>query len=322
MQADLICSALPMAFYHWPSFPFCLKADKIFSLDCGTSQSDWLLYGYSLNKVRVSEFQRRLGIPIGVLNAWCIQDYHVFRLAGNLPALATVIAHEQGMDIAFVGELPHLDSPGLLLMDMDSTAIQIECIDEIAKLAGVGDEVSAVTTRAMCGELDFETSLHERVSKLQGVEVAILAQVRSRLPLTSGLTHLVRQLQALNWQVAIASGGFSYFADLLQKELCLVAAVANHLEIKDGKLTGQVVGQVVDAQYKATILQTLAEKLAIPLRQTVAIGDGANDLPMIQAAGLGIAYHAKDPVEAKASVAIRHADLTGVLCVLSSVLTE
>lgn len=203
-------------------------------------------------------------------------------------------------------------------MDMDSTAIQIECIDEIAKLAGVGEEVSEVTERAMRGELDFKASLRERVGKLKDTDVSVLETVRSSLPLMPGLTSLVRKLQSLDWHVAIASGGFTYFADHLRDRFDLVDAVSNHLEVKDGKLTGKVIGPIVDAQYKAETLIKLAEKLEIPLSQTVAIGDGANDLKMIQAAGLGVAFHAKPKVYAQASVAIRHADLMGVLCVLSA----
>ncbi|BFO08155.1 hypothetical protein GGER_06650 [Serratia rubidaea] len=141
--------------------------------------------------------------------------------------------------------------------------------------------------------------------------------MRDNLPLMPGLVNLVRKLQALDWHVAIASGGFTYYAEYLRDTLKLVAVAANELEIRDGKLTGEVVGPIVDAQYKADTLTQLAEKLGIAPQQTVAIGDGANDVKMMQAAGLGIAYHAKPTVYGQAQVAIRHADLIGVLCVLS-----
>jgi len=207
-------------------------------------------------------------------------------------------------------------------MDMDSTAIQIECIDEIAKLAGTGEMVSEVTERAMRGELDFTASLRLRVGTLEGADAEILRQVRDALPLMPGLTSLVLKLQSMNWKVAIASGGFTFFADYLREKLHLTAAVANELEIRDGKLTGQVSGQIVDAQFKAHTLKTLAEKYDVPITQCVAIGDGANDLPMIQAAGLGIAYHAKPKVNEKTEVTIRHADLMGVFCILSGSLNK
>jgi len=246
----------------------------------------------------------------------------VIRLAGSLTPRATRLAHEDGLDVAPLGKIPHLKSPGLLVMDMDSTAIQIECIDEIAKLAGTGELVSEVTERAMRGELDFTASLRLRVGTLEGADAEILRQVRDVLPLMPGLTSLVLKLQSMNWKVAIASGGFTFFADYLRDKLHLTATVANELEIRDGKLTGQVIGQIVDAQFKAQTLKNLAEKYDVPIAQCVAIGDGANDLPMIQAAGLGIAYHAKPKVNEKTEVTIRHADLMGVFCILSGSLNQ
>lgn len=166
-------------------------------------------------------------------------------------------------------------------------------------LAGVGEQVAEVTERAMRGELDFTASLRQRVGTLKGADANILKQVRDELPLMPGLTSLVGKLQAMGWHVAIASGGFTYYAEYLRNRLRLAAAAANELEIRDGKLTGEVLGPVVDAQFKADTLLRLAEKLEIPLAQTVAIGDGANDLKMMQAAGLGIAYHAKPKVYEK-----------------------
>lgn len=151
----------------------------------------------------------------------------------------------------------------------------------------------------MRGELDFTASLRQRVGTLKGADANILKQVRDELPLMPGLTSLVGKLQAMGWHVAIASGGFTYYAEYLRNRLRLAAAAANELEIRDGKLTGEVLGPVVDAQFKADTLLRLAEKLEIPLAQTVAIGDGANDLKMMQAAGLGIAYHAKPKVYEK-----------------------
>ncbi len=202
-------------------------------------------------------------------------------------------------------------------MDMDSTAIQIECIDEIAKLAGCGEQVAEVTERAMRGELDFTASLRQRVATLKGADANILKQVRDELPLMSGLTTLTKKLQVLGWQVAIASGGFTYFAEFLRDKLHLAAIAANELEIRDGKLTGEVLGPVVDAQYKAETLKKLAKRFEIAPEQTVAIGDGANDLLMIKASALGIAYHAKPKVNEQTTVTIRHADLMGVFCILT-----
>ena len=188
--------------------------------------------------------------------------------------------------------------------------------------AGTGELVSEVTERAMRGELDFTASLRQRVATLKDADASILLQVRDALPLMPGLAQLVLKLETLGWKVAIASGGFTFFAEYLRDKLRLTAVVANELEIMDGKFTGNVIGDIVDAQYKAKTLTRLAQEYEIPLAQTVAIGDGANDLPMIKAAGLGIAYHAKPKVNEKAEVTIRHADLMGVFCILSGSLNQ
>ena len=218
-----------------------------------------------------------------------------------------------GIESAIIEGAPVLAEPGLLVMDMDSTAIEIECIDEIAKLAGTGEQVSAVTELAMQGKLDFSQSLHQRVATLANSSEAILQQVISTLPLMPGLELLVTELKKYNWRVAIASGGFTYFADYLKETLALDAAFANQLEIVDGKLTGKVLGDVVDANAKADCLQHLAQQYQIPTSQTVAMGDGANDLVMMSVAGLGAAFHAKPIVKQKADTSVSNADLSCLL---------
>lgn len=167
-------------------------------------------------------------------------------------------------------------------MDMDSTAIKIECIDDIAKLAGTGEVVSAITASAMRGELDFEQSLRKRVGTLENASESILQKVRENLPLMDGFEQMVAILKEHGWKLAIASGGFDYFADYLKQKYGLNFAVSNQLEIIDGKLTGKVLGKVVDAQHKADTLQNLATTFNIPPNQWVAVGDGANDLPMLK----------------------------------------
>ncbi len=209
-----------------------------------------------------------------------------------------------------------LSEPGLLVMDMDSTAIQIECIDEIAALAGVGEQVAAVTKRAMNGELDFASSLRERVATLKGANADILAQVLAEIPLMPGLTELVATLLARNWKVMIASGGFTYFTQALREQLALTATFANELSIVDGRLTGEVLGDIVDANRKAQVVIEQSAKYQIRQSQTVAIGDGANDLPMLAVAGLGVAFHAKAVVQAKAKVAIAKGSLLQLLYAL------
>lgn len=227
---------------------------------------------------------------------------------------------------SIAAELVYLDgsvcltSPGLLVMDMDSTAIQIECIDEIAVLAGVGEQVAAVTARAMNGELDFAQSLTQRVAALAGAPQTVLVDVLQQLPLMPGLTALVAHLQARQWQVVIASGGFTYFTDALKAQLGLTATYANVLEIADGKLTGKVLGAIVDAQRKAEVVAQVAAEYQIPHSQTVAIGDGANDLPMLAKAALGVAFHAKPKVQAQAKAAIRQGSLLQLLYLLDAAL--
>lgn len=322
MPNNLTWCDLPDDVSQWPGLPLSLSGDEVMPLDYHAGRSGWLLYGRKLDKAHLTALQRKLGAAMVIVSAWCVDDYQVIRLAGSLTPRATRLAHDNGLDVAPLGKNPSLRAPGLIVMDMDSTAIQIECIDEIAKLAGTGEQVAEVTERAMRGELDFTASLRSRVATLKGADASILHQVRETLPLMPGLTQMVLKMQSLGWKVAIASGGFTFFADHLREKLNLAAAVANQLETFDGKFTGNVLGDIVDAQYKANTLAELAEKYEIPLTQTIAIGDGANDLPMIKAAGLGIAYHAKPKVNEKAEVTIRHADLMGVFCILSASMSK
>ena len=219
----------------------------------------------------------------------------------------------QGIEAALINDAPKLAEPGLLVMDMDSTTIEIECIDEIAKLAGVGEQVAAVTELAMLGELDFAQSLHQRVATLVDAPEQILADVAKNIPLMAGLEDLINELKKHNWRIAVASGGFTYFADHLKELLALDATFANTLDIVDGKLTGKVLGSVVDAQVKADVLTLLAKQYKIPASQTVAMGDGANDLIMMAAAGFGVAFHAKPIVLAQADSSINKQGLDCLL---------
>jgi phosphoserine phosphatase len=236
----------------------------------------------------------------------------------NLNKQLEQVANRFSLELCLVDKAPSLAEPGLLLMDMDSTVISVECIDEIAALAGVGEQVSAVTALAMQGKLDFAQSLRTRVACLEHADEAILQQVRDALPLMLGVANLVNILKSYDWKVAIASGGFSYFADYLQDRLNLDAAVANDLAIQDGKLTGQVQGSIVDANVKADTLKRLANQWSIAPNQTIAMGDGANDLVMMNAAALGVALHAKPIVRQQADIAIRRGSLDSLLWVLEA----
>lgn len=319
MGYTLTFNDLPENIKNWQALPLSLNGCEIMPLDYNAGKTGWIIYGRKLNKTLVSKFQNKLAMPIVIVSSWQVKNYQVIRIAGVMPKKAQTIANELGIDVASINHLPSLRSEGLLVMDMDSTAIKIECIDEIAKQHGSGDLVSKITEQAMRGEIDFATSLRKRVATLKGADVAILESIKNKLPLTSGLTFLIKELHKRNWKIAIVSGGFTYFAEHLKNKLKLAEIYANELVINNQqKLTGKVKGQIVDARFKAKMLQNLAQQFNIPIEQTVAIGDGANDLMMIRIAGLGVAYHGKPKVIQKAKNSINYADLTGLMCILSA----
>ena len=205
----------------------------------------------------------------------------------------------------------------LLITDMDSTLINIECVDEIADFVGVKPQVAAITEAAMRGELDFEASLKKRVALLAGLDTSALARVyEERLRLNPGAEALIQGLKARDIKLALVSGGFTFFTERLKPRLGLDFTLANVLEMEGGKLTGRVEGAIVGAETKATFLGTLCQQLGISPRQAVAMGDGANDLKMLGSAGLGIAYHAKPAVRAQADAALHHRGLDAVLDML------
>ncbi len=223
------------------------------------------------------------------------------------------LAQELAVDIAFQVDDIYRRNRRLIVFDMDSTLIQTEVIDELAAAAGVGDEVVAITEAAMNGELDFVASLERRVALLKGLEVGALDEIAERLPLAPGAERLVRTLRSLGYRTAILSGGFSFFGERLRERLGIDFVFANQLEIEEGRLTGRVLGEIVDGQRKAALLRELAEREGLRLEQTIAVGDGANDLPMLDAAGLGIAYHAKPKVKESAEQVLSTLGLDGIL---------
>jgi phosphoserine phosphatase len=223
------------------------------------------------------------------------------------------ITDSLGVDIAFQEDNIFRRTRRLVVFDMDSTLITSEVIDELAMEAGSGEMVAAVTEQAMRGELDFTESLKKRVATLEGLDESTLQKVAERLQLTEGAEHLFHNLHLLGFKTAILSGGFTYFGRHLQKKLNIDYVFANELEIVDGRMTGKVVGQVVDGKRKAELLEEIARKEGIRLEQTVAVGDGANDLPMLGRAGLGIAFRAKPIVRESARQAISTLGLDAIL---------
>jgi len=298
----------------YPQFPTAILANE----EPIQSGEPFILYGTKLDMITLEKFQQKCGQNFQIFDVWMVEQNIVVLLKGQWFANFLNFAHDVEVDIAKLDFIPKLSQAGLLVMDMDSTAIQIECIDEIAKLAGVGELVSAITESAMRGELDFEQSLRRRVSTLKDAPESILQQVRENLPLMPGLVETIQTLQKYGWKTAIASGGFTYFADYLKGLLQLDFAASNQFDIEDGKLTGLVKGDVVDAQYKAKTLQRLLEEYGIDSQHSIAIGDGANDLAMMNVAGLGVAFHAKPKVQQQAQIVVNFADLTALLCLLSA----
>ena len=223
------------------------------------------------------------------------------------------LGSELAMDFSFQKDNMYRRMRRLICFDMDSTLIQTECIDELAERAGVGDQVRAITESAMRGEIDFKESFTQRVALLKGLDESVMKEIAENLPITEGVERLMFVLKRYGYKIAILSGGFTYFGEYLQKKFGIDYVYANELEIIDGKLTGRYLGDVVDGKRKAELLRLIAQVEKVDIAQTIAVGDGANDLPMLALAGLGIAFHAKPKVVANAKQSINTIGLDGVL---------
>ncbi|MEG1643507.1 MAG: phosphoserine phosphatase SerB [Bacteroidales bacterium] len=223
------------------------------------------------------------------------------------------LSSELDIDISFQEDNMFRRTRRLICFDMDSTLIKAEVIDELAVRAGVGKEVKAITEAAMRGEIDFHESFKQRITLLKGLDEAVLKDIAENLPITEGVERLMRILKTVGFKIAILSGGFTYFGEYLKRKYGIDYVYANELEIKDGKLTGHYIGDIVDGKRKAELLRLIAQIENVNIAQTIAVGDGANDIPMLNTAGLGIAFHAKPKVKANTSQSISTIGLDGVL---------
>lgn len=274
---------------------------------------------HGLNIDKISRLSGRIPLDSdGSPTIACVE----FSARGTPPDLAHLhaefgkLASELDVDIAFQKDSMYRRTRRLVCFDMDSTLIEKEVIDELAKAAGVGEQVAAITESAMRGELDFKESFAQRMALLAGLSESVLEDIAQALPITEGAESLIRTLKKLGYKTAILSGGFNYFGQYLQKKLGIDYVYANELDIANGKITGHVRGEVVDGQRKAELLRSLAEREGISLKQVVAVGDGANDLPMLSIAGLGIAFRAKPLVKAEAKQAISTLGLDAIVYLL------
>ena len=280
-----------------------------------------IIYSQGLNIDKIDRLSER--IPVGnedmrKIKRSCI-EFAVRGTPENISEMKSSflkISHEQNIDISFQKDNIYRRNRRLICFDMDSTLIQCEVIVELAKRAGVGEKVSEITEAAMRGEFDFKESFKRRIALLEGLDESVMNDIAENLPITEGAERLITNLKHLGYKVAILSGGFTYFGNHLKKVLGVDYVFANELEIKDGKLTGKHTGEIVDGAKKAEYLKTLIEIEKIHPDQSIAVGDGANDLPMINLAGLGVAFHAKPVVKENSEYSISSLGLDGLLYLL------
>ncbi len=276
-----------------------------------------VIASHGLNIDTIKRLTGRMSIMHPERNVRACVEFSIRGTLEDKPAfqkeLMALSAHT-GMDFSFQRDDMYRRMRRLICFDMDSTLIQAECIDELARRHGVYEQVASITERAMRGEIDFKESFTERVALLKGLDVSVMQEIAENLPITEGADRLMSVLKTCGYKIAILSGGFTFFGEYLQRRYGIDYVYANELEIgDDGKLTGRYVGEVVDGRRKADLLRLIAMTEHVNIAQTIAVGDGANDLPMLNEAGLGIAFHAKPRVKESAGQSLSTIGLDGVL---------
>ena len=282
------------------------------SSSMSSTAEDMVIQGGNLARLNIDHIAAAVGAAATIRVA--PHALRLYRVAHSTQARTAAEALLTGVDYAYVPSGRKLSDFGLVAMDMDSTLITIECIDEIADMQGIKPQVAAITESAMRGEIDFPESLRRRVALLEGLPESALQRVYDeRLKLSSGAEAMLSRLKGLGIRTLLVSGGFTFFTERLKKRLGLDYTLSNTLEISGGKLTGKVVGDIVDAQAKAAKLREACDELELRRDQAIALGDGANDLAMMAEAGVSIAYHAKPVVREKATYSFNHVGLDGLL---------
>jgi phosphoserine phosphatase len=280
------------------------------------AQLSGILYKHKMNIQMISRLSGRIPLDQSKENEIAAVELSVRGTPRDSTAMSGEfldMAQKLGVDISFQIDNVHRRNRRLVVFDMDSTLIQTEVIDEMAAAADVKKAVSVITEAAMNGEIDFQESLRERLSLLKDLDESVMREIAGNLPITDGAEKLINMLKHLGYKVAIISGGFTYFGESLKKRLDIDYVYANELEVIDGKLTGNVIGNIIDGPGKAAILKEIAEQEGISLAQVIAVGDGANDLPMLSVAGLGIAFQAKRYVRESADHNLASVGLDGIL---------
>lgn len=319
MSNQITFNDLPSDIDEWQALPLSLKGTEVVPLDYNAGKTGWIIYGKNLNKATLSLFQKQLNMSIVIVSSWKVRQYQIVRFAGVLPKKAQKIAHSLSIEIASINNIPNLALPGLILIDLDSTAMNTDLMHEMIKLYGVEDKINQTFDQKLNDENDIVRKLKKSVSVLKGAKIESFYKLKENLSFAKEFHSLIQELQKRKWNIVIFTNGFSFVVDDLKERFQLYAAYTNELSLdKKGLLTGRLKGNIIDAKYKLEVLHDLINELSIPIEQTVAIGGSLSDLLMIKTAGLGVAYRSNSKLAQKSPVMIQHADLTGLFCILSA----